>query len=176
MCAFALHVAHRKPSLQPVSGVHIAAHGSLQMEGNVWYEGGLRNLSTSILPACNFFLRWSGVHTLSNSLLAVTQCYKLILPHLCTVALKILTPIFRTLRHPPPPPDPQLAHLNPPPPPPPPKGPSANPRPRMGSGAKKGKHEKEFVQRCWRHHCYGPTWPPFVTTRPTGRGGRGSME
>ena len=51
-------VAHRKPSLLPVSGVHSMAQSILKIEGKFWYEGGLRNLSTSICVALNIPPPW----------------------------------------------------------------------------------------------------------------------
>ena len=51
--AFALHAAHRKPSLQPVFDVHSIIQRILKIEGEIWYEGGLRNLSKSIFSPPN---------------------------------------------------------------------------------------------------------------------------
>ena len=51
-------VAHRKPSLLLVSSVHSMAQSILKIEGKFWYEGGLRNLSTSICVALNIPPPW----------------------------------------------------------------------------------------------------------------------
>ena len=48
-CAFTLHAARRKPLLQPMPGAHSLTHRILKIEGNIWYEVGVRNLSISIL-------------------------------------------------------------------------------------------------------------------------------
>ena len=39
--------AENPPLLQPMRGAHILTHRILKIEGNVWYEVGLPNLSTS---------------------------------------------------------------------------------------------------------------------------------
>ena len=39
----------RKPLLQPMPGAHSLTHRILKIEGNIWYEVGVRNLSISIL-------------------------------------------------------------------------------------------------------------------------------
>ena len=47
--AFTLHAARRKPLLQPMPGAHILTHRILKIEGDIWYEVGVRNLSILIL-------------------------------------------------------------------------------------------------------------------------------
>ena len=55
-CAFTLQGARRKRPLQPVSSAHTLAHGIRKVEGNVWYDGGFPNLSTSMLSLSQCFL------------------------------------------------------------------------------------------------------------------------
>ena len=50
--------AENPPLLQPVPGAHILAHRILKMEGNIWYEARLPNLSTSILSLSTIFPSW----------------------------------------------------------------------------------------------------------------------
>ena len=41
--------AENPPLLQPMPGAHSLTHHILKIEGNIWYEVGVRNLSISIL-------------------------------------------------------------------------------------------------------------------------------
>ena len=61
-----IHVAHshcmqraeNPPLLQPMRGAHILTHRILKIEGNIWYELGFPNLSTSNLSLSKIFPWW----------------------------------------------------------------------------------------------------------------------
>ena len=57
--------AKNPPLLQPMRGAHILTHRILKIEGNIWYEVGLPNLSTSNLSLSKIILWW--YYTATNS-------------------------------------------------------------------------------------------------------------
>ena len=93
---FAVHAAHRKPSLQPMFDVHSMAQRILKTAKQIWYEGGLRNWSKS------FFLPPNPPPLATHYMTRATCCMPTATHYmpratLCMIRIPQRMSIFRTM-------------------------------------------------------------------------------